>query len=168
MTKAASGPASLGPSLQLGELRMRPDPVVSGQPLSVTVELRSSRRLRITELCLLVYAPTGARVGIVDLRTSAGPYQALSDSVLQIEGRIETLPLVEGRYTIGLFVDSGEVREDFLDLQVVDVLSADIQSGLSAYSPAVRGYVEFPYRTVEVRQHTLNETRVATGARDPV
>src|SRR5205085_9423748 len=113
------GPESfvaLGSNLQLKDFRFSPNPVSNGSPVEFAIGLTAKRRANIRDLAMLIYNSLGRRVAVVDLRELGEPYELDNQNQLNISGKIESLPLVEGDYYVGLYVNSGDVTKDFYDL----------------------------------------------------
>jgi lipopolysaccharide transport system ATP-binding protein len=141
---------SISPSLEITSLVIKPSSIVSGSSIEINIGFRSLRSLKITDLCLLIYSVMGVRVGIVDMRAPDGPYRIEKNSSFTIKGLVDTVPLVEGRYRIGLFIDCGEARDNFFDLCAIDILPSIQPNGMSLYPPGTRGFVEMRYKSIKI------------------
>src|SRR5205085_3042994 len=67
------------------------------------------------------------------------------DDVLIIQGSIKSLPLVEGEYYLGLYVESREIREDFAYISRITVIGKQAWQGALPYPSNVRGVIELDY-----------------------
>jgi lipopolysaccharide transport system ATP-binding protein len=135
-----------GSDLQLTHLEFSPNLVVSRSNADFVVELRASRALKISALAILVYSALGERVAILDLRQANGVY-ALDDATpLLIEGTVKSLPLVEGVYRVGLYIDYGEFRGNLLELLDLTVTNKPIKFDYAPYPQNSRGVVELDYQ----------------------
>jgi lipopolysaccharide transport system ATP-binding protein len=134
---------ALGSNLTLRKCDLRPNPIVSGDKQEFTIEISSKQPDRVHSLVILLFSATGQRVAILDLRPEVAHY-VLNDS-LTISGQIESLPLVEGEYHVGLYVESDSVCSDFTGLSRVTVIGTPSSSKLVPYPARVRGLVELAF-----------------------
>ena len=138
-------PCSLGDQLSLEGLELRPATVESGERLEFSLSISSTSPCEISELSLLVYSDLGTRVAIVDMR-QAEPFRLERPAqMLTIDGVIQRLPLVEGHYRLGLYIVSGELRRNFLDLAFMSVAQTRQPGGVIPYGSFHRGIVELDY-----------------------
>ena len=135
---------ALGPNLTLRKCDFLPNPIVSGDKQEFTIEISSAKPELIRSLVILVYSATGQRVAILDLRPAESPYVLENDS-LTITGEVESLPLVEGEYHVGLYVESDGVCSDFMSLSKVTVIGTPGSSNVVPYAPLARGLVELTF-----------------------
>jgi len=101
--------------------------------------------LKISELVILIFSAMGARVAILDLRSVGKDLVAGPTEALRLRGRIAALPLVEGDYSLGLYINAGTIREDFLDLTRLTILSKSSRSEIPPYAVQHRGLVELEH-----------------------
>jgi lipopolysaccharide transport system ATP-binding protein len=139
--RKTQGPKELGPGVVLERFEFSPSPVEAGDSLGFTLEVSSRRRCPVEHLCLLFYSSVGFRVAILDLRREE-PYYLDPESPLRIDGRIPTFNLVEGDYSVGLFIVAGEVDGDFFDLAEVSVSPPPAVPSVVPYLKCHRGSVE--------------------------
>src|ERR1700736_1454935 len=111
---------SLGTNLELQHFAVSPTCVRSGEPIDFEIELYSSTSASVTDLVLLIYSAYGTRVSAMDLRNHGQPYQIRAESRV-VRGRIQSLPLVEGDYQIGLYIKSEGYHDNLTDLATVRV-----------------------------------------------
>ena len=138
-------PIQLGGDLKLTSLKFFPNPTKTGAPIDFGLELRSSRPTRIEGLAILVYSSIGARVAILDLRQSANLYRLEDNAPLRIAGRINSLPLVEGQYKIGLYVSSEDFSGNTFDLFDLMVNNNTAREGLVSYPASARGVLDIDF-----------------------
>jgi lipopolysaccharide transport system ATP-binding protein len=131
-------PKYLNNNLYLQRFEITPNPVLSGAPANFLLEFRASAPARIGELSMLIYSSLGMRVAVLDLRRSDITYELDGSNPLIIRGAVQSLPLVEGEYQIGLYIGCGETLSNFLDLFDLTVYYQPTQ-GVAPYSPNVRG-----------------------------
>jgi lipopolysaccharide transport system ATP-binding protein len=151
---------ALGPNLILRKCDFLPNPIMSGDKQEFTIEISSAKSELIRSLVILVYSSMGQRVAIIDLRPATGRYILGNDS-LTITGQIECLPLVEGEYHVGLYVESDGACRDFMSLSKVTVIGAPGSSKVVPYPAHVRGLVELTYTSQVSPQVGLPEQSAA-------
>ena len=93
---------------------------------------------------MLIYNAMGRRIAVIDLRPSGESYELDGLKPININGEIRSVPLVEGDYSVGLYVNSGELLKDFYDLLHVTVVSPR-EGSISSYHVASRGVVVLDY-----------------------
>jgi len=145
----SNAPIRLGPDLQLRKFEFLPNPVESKAPLEFIIELWSARPVRFYELAVLIHAPLGARVAVLDFRRSGVVYRLDGTNTLTVRGEVASLPLVEGEYYIGLDVKTDEMNKNILDLYKLRVSPLATQDGIVAYPPAARGVLELDFSLLD-------------------
>ena len=144
-TGAANEKVTLGKVIELRQLDFTPNPVTSGQDLKFAVELGSTQKTNLSELAVLIYSVFGARIAILDLRRPDGQMSIDPDHPYRISGTIKNLPLVEGDYRIGLFLNCAEYYGDYHDLASLTVSAAIREDSLPPYPAHYRGALELDY-----------------------
>lgn len=135
----------LSKNLELIKFEFLPDVVVTGSSQEFIIELRSFIPFRIDAIAILLYSSLGMRVAILDLRRFASCFHLDGSTPLCIHGRIAKLPLVEGHYSAGLYIESDETRDNFLNLQHLTVLDRPERINVTPYPASVRGIVELDF-----------------------
>jgi lipopolysaccharide transport system ATP-binding protein len=135
----------LSQSLVLKKLEISPNPVVSGSPLTLLMQLWSSQPTCIDELVILIYSSVGVRVAILDLRQANTSYKLTASSDYTICITVNSFYLIEGDYRIGIYLRNEEIHKDFLDLANITVVSKVTSGSVIPYSKAYRGMVEFAF-----------------------
>ena len=130
----------LARELTLDSIEFRPQPIESGAGVEFRISFSASTATKLNELTILVDSTLGVRVAIVDLRSAQLRYRV--DPTLLLRGRILGLPLVEGSYRVGLFLECGVVRGEFLDLARLDIVRAPSDAEFPPYPAHDRGLVE--------------------------
>lgn len=136
---------SLGPDLSVSRFDWIPNPVASKDGICFNLELRAKRAVNISALVVLIYSAMGERIAILDLRKGDKGYSLKEAGDLVIEGKVQSLPLVEGAYSVGLYVDYGAFRENVLGLAELTVSSPPSNSEFAPFPPSVRGAVELEF-----------------------
>jgi lipopolysaccharide transport system ATP-binding protein len=139
----ADGVVDLGPSLQLGRLKIQPDSLRSGGPLSLDIQLVPVAATTVKELALLIYSDQGVRVAIMDLRRLCG---ATVDRVpFEFEVHVEKLPMVEGDYSLGFYVATKDHHANILDVATLHIGAAQRAGDVVPYPARDRGFIELEF-----------------------
>jgi lipopolysaccharide transport system ATP-binding protein len=136
-------PIAVGPSLDLVEFDLSPNPLTSGQAARFSIVMRAKEQARINELALLLFSSQEMRVGIVDLRSSGLPATIAAGKTFTLKGTIRALPLVEGEYRAGLYAVAGDFAGNLMDLVELSVAARPSSEGHAPYPAAHRGVIEF-------------------------
>jgi lipopolysaccharide transport system ATP-binding protein len=127
--------------IQVKSLRIEPNPVVSGCPVSFMMELASAAPMRLDAITILISTYNRSLAGVVDLRREQA-YRFNGEGSLVIRGEIRAMPLVEGAYGIGIYVRTENQEETVANVTTLDVLSKATEGQIAPYPPEVRGVVE--------------------------
>lgn len=133
----------LSDKVSLTELKLDTDQIVSGGPLSISFTLSSTELNPVSGIALLVYNEMNERVGIVDLRSEKLFKESQSQQTLDFSVQIHKMGIVEGEFSLGLFVSSNLCQGDFYDLQKFHVKMPD--TDILPYEKQYRGYVAFDH-----------------------
>ncbi len=131
-------------SITLAELNFKTKEIFSGDELQfgLTINYTTSDAPLITDLCLLLYSLKGVRVGIIDLRAYLDKIKT-TDGKLILNGTIDSLNLVEGEYSIGMYYGFNEARKELLDITQIRVKAKlSLNTKVNPYLPQHRGYLE--------------------------
>ena len=134
---------NVGDALTIISLSLSPNPAASGSDLRFELDLAANSPLRLSEAVLLIHASEGPRVGLVDLRPAGFPFNMKIGERLRIEGTLQSIPLVDRRYRVGLYIDSGTFVGDIPDLIDLSVTTGEWGNSYAQYRSEVRGWVEF-------------------------
>lgn len=114
---------------------------LSNVPFKLELQVKAPTTLH--DLSLMFFSPIAERVGLIDFRESGLPRSLKAGEKVLVEGRIKTLPMVEGEYRLGLYVRSSSVTATFDDLGFLAVASKPASSAIVSYPSNMRGFVEF-------------------------
>jgi lipopolysaccharide transport system ATP-binding protein len=117
--------------------------VTAGDSIIFTIDINSEGHNQISGLAFLVTDELGKRVGIIDLRKHISPIQKYKKISLDIQ--VESLPLVEGVYFIGIYIDSTLVGGDFYEISSFTV-NPIATGSLVPYHKRHRGVVDFSHK----------------------
>jgi lipopolysaccharide transport system ATP-binding protein len=134
---------NLGGAINIVNMSLLPNPVETGNDLSFELDLMANCPLRLSEAAFILYAVEGPRVGIVDLRPAGFPFLMKAGECLRIEGVVQSIPLVERQYRVGLWIDSGPFVGELKDLVDLTVAPAMAKNTYAPVGPQYRGWVEF-------------------------
>jgi lipopolysaccharide transport system ATP-binding protein len=142
----SSGPLALGDGLELQVLELYPNSLISGDALRFRLELRARAKARISELAMLVYSQTGVRLAVLDFRGCGVPKTFADGESWELAGEIASMPLVEGDYSVGLYVSMGGAGNNFLDLAGLTIVPRLDIGARPTYPAAHRGMIELKFR----------------------
>jgi lipopolysaccharide transport system ATP-binding protein len=120
---------------------LSPNPIETGQSLDFYLEFSSDNEIKIKEVAILIYSILGTRVSILDLRNEELLSKVKSNKNLTIYGKIKELPLVEGEYSLGLYIVSADGSENIFDLLTL-IVNSSPYGDIIPYPPTHRGFVE--------------------------
>ena len=138
------GPVKIGDALELIRMDFSPNPLTSGDRLRFAIEFRAKKNVRIAELAALFYSPQGVRVAMADFRGYGLPVKLMAGQQCHLTGEIESLPFIEGSYSVGLYANAGLFNADVFDIVTLDVEPLG-KDGCAPYAPVHRGFVELNY-----------------------
>jgi hypothetical protein len=141
-----TGNYALGSGLKLNSFDFSPSPVTSGSPVRFCLGIAARHALRISDLALLVYSPAGVRLAVLDFRGKGVPRELATGESFELRGDIASLPLVEGDYSIGLYVNAGNIADNFLDLATLGVGPSLRINGQIPYPAVHRGVIELAFQ----------------------
>jgi ABC-type polysaccharide/polyol phosphate transport system ATPase subunit len=133
---------SLGPALVLTRLEVEDKFAQTGDPVALKLGIWARERDALSDLAVLVHGPGGERVALIDLRNTSGPFRLEAGQEIQFECKVESLPLVEHEFSLGLYVSAESVTGSFMDLQSLRVLPGGNHRGVLPRDPQFRGVVE--------------------------
>ena len=138
------GPVKIGPQLVLNRFTFHPNPVASGQATThpgIGIHHEGS----LNEMALLIYSSLGARIAVLDLRAHGISNLSVNpSSPLVLRGTIHSVPLVEGDYQVGFYLNTDGVTDNFLDLACLQVIAATDRAHVP-YPAMHRGQVELDF-----------------------
>jgi hypothetical protein len=147
----------VGDGLTIDDISFLPNPVETGGDLKFALTVQAHISVRLNEIVILLYALQGPRVGIMDLRDAGFPFMMKFGDCLRIEGLLRAVPLVENRYHVGLYINSGAFVGDVTEVADLIVYPAFRHASYTQYRPEVRGWVEF---AIECSSHLVKADAV--------
>jgi hypothetical protein len=111
----------------------------------VCIEFSSSESTRLSELALLLYTQQGYRIGVLDFRPSGLPTTLGPGQSWELRGKIKSLPLVEGEYSAGLYLNAGNFNGNLLGLAGLSVSPRKERTGHAPYPAVHRGVLNLEF-----------------------
>jgi lipopolysaccharide transport system ATP-binding protein len=134
-------PIQVSAGINLRKFGFSPNPVQSCRKVNFFLELSSDRHLKIEAAAILIYSHLDLRIAVVDLR-GREVYRIDECTVLQIEGWIKSLPLVDGQYRVHLYLKYEGTDKHLLDLVRLEVGARTTKPNLVPLRAAARGIIE--------------------------
>lgn len=151
----------LSEELYITKIEFLPNQIRSGDPVNLELKFFSTISINISELQILIYSSLNTRIAMLDLRNKGGMHKLSANNYFSISGTIDSLPLVQGDYHIGIFINSTKVSGDFFDIVKISVFDKINSNGLIPYERKYRGVLdlEFDFSShTTTTQHTLTLT----------
>lgn len=136
-------PKKCGSNLTIQALSLATNPTICNSNANIVLSIRAAESDTISDVALLIYSDKGDRVAVLDLKQEGGRFDINADSVLNLHVAIAKLNIVEGTYTLGLYISSRYFDADELDIAEFSVIS--MERTYATYASAVRGIVELDY-----------------------
>jgi lipopolysaccharide transport system ATP-binding protein len=127
--------------LALQSLRVAPGAVRTWDAVDLEFVFLAETGGRIYEYAVLIYSAKKFRIAIVDLRESGTLPLRFEKGCFMIRTQISTLPLVEGVYTLGLYLVTDRFAGNLLELEDLVVGAARAVKDFAPYQADVRGIV---------------------------
>jgi lipopolysaccharide transport system ATP-binding protein len=140
-----SSPRQLNDALKLIRFQVNPSSVSPNEPLRCTVAIRANKDTKITELDLLIYSMQNVRVALLDLRKVGLPVTLERGDEWEVTVAVTSLPLIEGDYSVGLYINATNFLDDIYNLASFTVTGRVTNFGYAPYPAMYRGLVELDY-----------------------
>jgi lipopolysaccharide transport system ATP-binding protein len=137
-TRVAAKTSQSGLILQ--SLRFSPQVIRSNESVDLELILYADNPGQIRECALLIYSAIGTRVAIIDTRESGAIPCRYDAGNLVIKAQINKLPLIEGIYSVGVFLVTDKFMGDILDISHFTVGESKV-SKYVPYSASSRGVI---------------------------
>lgn len=138
--------AKAGQAISVEDVRVSPDVPVTASDIEISVSLKASVETRIREAAILIYGSNGVRVAIIDLRKDGLLPLKIPKGVTTLDAAIREVPLVEGSYSIGLYIVSDQFEGNLLDLKTLQLMAPAQKGAVVGYPAMARGLVELAYQ----------------------
>lgn len=123
--------------VEIKKFEFNPPIVMSFSNVQYSLEIEFSDNVIINGIAILIYNEFQQRMGIIDLRE----LMQKGRRTIKIENDIIDISLIEGRYSIGIYLHSNLIVGDFYDLIQIEINSP--QREIIPYPKEVRGFIEF-------------------------
>src|SRR5262249_32458919 len=144
--------------LQLTKFDVNPPSVNQKEPLRFTLAIRATENTTVTELNVLIYSLLNVRVALIDLRKVGLPIVLERGDGWNVTVTVTALPLIEGDYSVGVYVNATNFLDDIYNLGSFRITSCVTTFGYAPYAAMYRGLVELDY---EVGAHLRRNSMVA-------
>ena len=138
---AGSALTTIDDGLEIERVKMVPTTPRCLDPTEISIAFRAETPGEIRECALIIYSVAGIRISVVDVRKSGIVPLRYENGRFAIVIQIATLPLVEGDFTLGLYLVTDRFAGDILELEDFAVVSYRGTSGFVPYPAEVRGVV---------------------------
>jgi lipopolysaccharide transport system ATP-binding protein len=137
-------PISFG-RIRVNQIKTTPSTIRSGDRLSVEVSWLAVQNCSIIGGALLLYNSAGVRVGIIDLRSKLVYKKMTEGECMFINIDINRVNLIEGTYSLGLYLNTTDRSGDIYDLASVTIEEQNQDTGIAPYEQRYRGLVNFHF-----------------------
>ena len=127
--------------LAIESVKVVPSALRRIDPTEITITFRAETPGEIRECALLIYSLKGVRISVVNSRESGIVPLRHESNRFAIIFHIATLPLVEGTFTLELYLVSDRFVGNILELADFKIDSFPVASGYLSYPAQVRGVV---------------------------
>jgi lipopolysaccharide transport system ATP-binding protein len=132
-------------TLDITRFAVSPNPVDSAAPLTFSISFGARVATRVHELTVLFYSALDLRVAIVDVRELL-PVTVVPGEETTIDGRISSVPFVEGEYYVGLGIGTNDFHGNKPGLVRLTVTARPQRSHVVPHRAEYRGIVELETR----------------------
>jgi ABC-type polysaccharide/polyol phosphate transport system ATPase subunit len=140
--------------LVLERVQIDPSAIRTGDAADLEFAFRAERGGQIRECGVLIYSVKGFRVALVDIRECGGLPFKFEVGYFAIRARIPAIPLVEGDYTVGLWLVANEFRGNLLELEDFVVAANQSSGNFTPYEAEHRGVIVLKAETSVNAQQT--------------
>jgi lipopolysaccharide transport system ATP-binding protein len=144
----ARGPGnciSLGDGFSIERVEIYPEPPLCGSDVEIRFSFSSSKQLEISEAAVLIYAGGGTRAAISDMRRDRIVPLKLPAGLTTLKMKLNNIPLVEGDYSVGLFLVTDQFSGNLFDLATFSLQPVSTEDNWVRYPASSRGIVDLAY-----------------------
>ncbi len=131
----------VGGALKVKEICLLQSLIPVGEMLSGEIRFAAYGDGQIRECAILIQSLRGHRVAVVDLREFGVAPIRLIEGCFTVRFDLSALPLVEGPYSLGLYIVTNDFSGNLDNLAGFDVISSRRQSDFVGYPPEHCGFV---------------------------
>jgi hypothetical protein len=127
--------------LALESVHIGPSVIRTGDAVDLEFAFQAERSGEIRECGVLIYSIKGFRIAVVDVRECRGlPFQ-FERGYFAIRARIAAIPVVEGAYTVGLWLVANKFAGNLLELEDFTVVATRSSNDFVPYHAENRGVI---------------------------
>jgi lipopolysaccharide transport system ATP-binding protein len=138
---ARSQPVRVQEGLTIERVSIDDGTIRCGDRVEIRIDFRAYVRGQIRECAVLLYSARGMRIAVVDVREAGVLPLRYEPGRFGMTVRISALPLVDGDFTIGLYLVTDRFSGDIFELEDFTVLPPRSTLDFSPYSADLRGVV---------------------------
>lgn len=139
------GSAQLSKYLSLDEFSMGSGIISSFDSVDYYLKFSAKIPQSFFSLGIMFYDLYDQRVAILDLRRHDKDYKCNANESLEISGKIESMPFVEGEYKVGIFLQTQDISDNFFDIITLQVIYKSSDNKIAPYPKEYRGFIELKY-----------------------
>lgn len=130
-------------SIRINPVKVTPATIHSGESLTLEIGWSVAQSCAVTGSAILFYTNAGVRVGIIDLRGKLAGRKMVEGESTSFKVHINNLNLIEGEYSIGLFLNTTDRFGDIFDLGALTVVEQENGKITPLYESKHRGIINF-------------------------
>lgn len=119
--------------------------ITSGQDIAFRLSITCATGNSFQSIALFIYDQYDQKVSFIDLRCNNLFAISAANNSLTIEGTLQRIPYLPGKYKVGFHLQSNLVYHDFVNLLQFEVVQKDLTDNLMPYPLHVRGNIELDY-----------------------
>ncbi|GAB2983567.1 hypothetical protein GCM10027049_21050 [Mucilaginibacter puniceus] len=119
--------------------------ITTHDDLNFTLKINSREINHTNAVALFIYNQFEQKVAFFDLRSNTLTANSDIQTHIEITGTLKSLPLLPGKYKLGLHIQSNLLYEDFFDLLQFEVIQKELLNNNIAYPLHVRGMCDIDY-----------------------
>lgn len=119
--------------------------LISHEDLSFHLIIQSAERNNIQSVVLQIYNELEQKIAFMDLRCDELFRISATENKVEISGCMKHLPLIPGKYSVALHIQSNLLYKDFLNLLQFEVVQKELTNQIFPYPLSVRGMMEIDY-----------------------
>jgi lipopolysaccharide transport system ATP-binding protein len=154
--RSTRGAAKIGAKLELTEITVNPSEVRTGELVTFQLTFAASEGGVMRECAIHIHSEKGVRVAVLDLRQLRYFPLRYREGYFSFGVRVPNLALIEGDYTIGVYLVTDDCKADLVELAEFHVRGSLIRQDFTPYPAGVRGFVSLEFKTAgPVSEHGL-------------
>lgn len=133
------------PNIILKKFIFSPKIIKTRDSLSFELCLSAEKSVTINAIAIIFSSSLNVKTSILDLRQHEN-YHLNNNESLNIQGKINSFPLVEGDYTASLYIKyDGGIERHCVDIVDINVVAETANNNVIPFPPAARGFLELDY-----------------------